>query len=118
VNCGLEDQLALKQARVLRARDDINESMQRGWAQLEALVKPKENSIAVFNSLSWARSGLVETDLPADTTISDPATGANVPFEILWKGKGIALPGFGPGKRPGPLRGCERARGWIPALHG
>jgi alpha-mannosidase len=92
-----EDQLALKQARVLRARDDINESMQRGWAQLEALVKPKENSIAVFNSLSWARSGLVETDLAADTTISDPATGANVPFEVLWKGKGIALPGFGPG---------------------
>ena len=92
-----EDQLALKQARVLRARDDIKESIQRGWAQLEALVKPKENSIAVFNSLNWARSGLVETDLSADTTISDPATGANVPFEVLWKGQGIALPGSGPG---------------------
>jgi alpha-mannosidase len=92
-----EDQLALKEARVVRAHNDIDESIQRSWAQLEALVKPKENSIAVFNSLNWARSGLVETDLSADTTIVDPATGAGVPFEILWKGKGIALPGFGAG---------------------
>jgi alpha-mannosidase len=91
------DQIALKEARVVRARDDINESIQRGWAQLEALVKPKENSIAIFNSLNWPRSGLIETDLPADTKIIDPATGDDVPFEVLWKGKGIPLPGFGPG---------------------
>jgi hypothetical protein len=92
-----EDQIALKEARVVRARDDISESIQRGWAQLEALVRPKENSIAVFNSLNWARSGLIETDLPADTRIIDPATSKDVPFEVLWKGKGISLPGFGPG---------------------
>jgi alpha-mannosidase len=92
-----EDQIALKRARVLRARDDINESIQRGWAQLEALVKPKENSIAVFNSLNWPRSGLIETDIPADAKIIDPATGGDVGFEVLWKGNGIALPGFGPG---------------------
>jgi len=91
------DQLALKQARVLRAHHDIEESIQRGWAQLEALVKPKESSIAVFNSLNWARSGLVETDLSANSRIVDPATGADVPFEVLWKGEGIALPGFGSG---------------------
>lgn len=92
-----EDHIALKRARVLRALDDISESIQRGWAQLEALVKPRENSIAVFNSLNWPRSGLVETDLPTDTKIIDPATGADVPFEVLWQGKGISLPGFGPG---------------------
>jgi alpha-mannosidase len=92
-----EDQIALKGARAARARDDINESIQRGWAQLEALVKPRENSIAVFNSLNWPRSGLIETDLPAGTKIIDPVTGSDVPFEILWQGKGISLPGFGPG---------------------
>jgi alpha-mannosidase len=92
-----EDQTALKGARVVRARDDISESIQRGWAQLEALVKPKENSIAVFNSLGWLRSGLVETDLPTASKIVDAATGADVPFEILRTGAGIALPGFGPG---------------------
>ena len=92
-----EDQIALKQARVVRARNDINESIEREWAQLEALVTPKENSIAVFNSLNWARSGVVETDLPDGTALFDPSSGTQVPMEILWHGKGIALPGFGPG---------------------
>jgi len=92
-----EDQIALKGARVTRARDDINELIQRGWAQLEALVKPKESSVAVFNSLNWARSGIVETDLPEGTTLVDTSTGREVAMEILFKGKGIQLPGFGPG---------------------
>ncbi len=92
-----EDQIALKRSRVTRARDDIDESIQRGWAQLEALVKAKDNSVAVFNSLNWARSGLVETDLPDGTTLVDSSSGAEVPVEILYKGKGISLPGFGPG---------------------
>ena len=62
-----EDQIALKRSRVTRARDDINESIQREWAQLEALVKTGENSVAVFNSLNWPRTGMVETDLPDGT---------------------------------------------------
>ena len=92
-----EDQIALKGSRVTRARNDISESMQRGWAQLEALVHPKDASIAVFNSLNWARSGLVETDLPDGSTLLDGTTGSEVPIEVLWKGRGISLPGFGPG---------------------
>ncbi len=92
-----EDQIALKGGRAARARDDISESIQREWAQLEALVKTKDNSVAVFNSLNWPRSGTVETDLPEGTTLVDPTTGAEIPVEILWKGKGISLPGFGPG---------------------
>jgi alpha-mannosidase len=92
-----EDQIALKGSRAARARGDINESIQRGWAQLEALVRTKDNSIAVFNSLNWTRSGIVETDLPDGTTLVDSSTGAEAPVEILYKGKGISLPGFGPG---------------------
>jgi alpha-mannosidase len=92
-----EDQIALKGSRATRARDDINESIQRGWAQLEALVRTKDNSIAVFNSLNWVRSGIVESDLPDGTTLVDSSTGAEIPVEILYKGKGISLPGFGPG---------------------
>ncbi len=85
-----------QEARVARAQNDISESIQRGWAQLEALVKPKDNSIAVFNSLNWPRDGFVETDLPEGTTLVDPSTGSEIPLQILWKGKGIPLPGFGP----------------------
>ena len=91
-----EDQIALKGSRAARARDDINESIQRGWAQLEALVRAKDNSVAVFNSLNWVRSGLVETDLPDGTTLVDATTGDEIPVETLSKGKGISLPGFGP----------------------
>jgi alpha-mannosidase len=91
-----EEQLVLKEARVARAQNDISESIQRGWAQLEALVKPKDNSIAVFNSLNWARNGFVETDLPEGTTLVDPSTGSEIPLQVLWRGKGIPLPGFGP----------------------
>jgi len=92
-----EDQIALKRARVGRAQDDISESIEREWAQLESLVTTKDNSVAVFNSLNWSRSGIVETDLPEGTTLFDASTGAETPVEILWKGKGISLPGFGPG---------------------
>jgi len=92
-----EDQIALKGYRVTRARNDINESIQRGWAQLEALVRTTSNSVAVFNSLNWARTGIVETDLPEGATLVDSSTGADIPVEILYKGQGISLPGFGPG---------------------
>jgi alpha-mannosidase len=89
------DQIALKGSRVERARNDIRESTQRGWAQLEAVVVPKDNSIAVFNSLNWARNGMVEADLPEGSLLVDAVTGNEVGFETLWKGKGISLPGFG-----------------------
>jgi alpha-mannosidase len=92
-----EDQIALKESRATRARNDIDESIQREWAQLEALVRTKDNSIAVFNSLNWVRSGVVESDLPDGTTLVDSSTGAEIPVEVLYKGKGISLPGFGPG---------------------
>ena len=92
-----EDQIALKGSRVVRANHDIRESIQREWAQMEALVKPKDNSVAVFNSLNWQRSGIVETDLPEGSTLVDSANGFAIPVETLWKGNGISLPGFGPG---------------------
>jgi len=91
------DQIALKGSRVRRAQNDIDESLQRSWAQFEALVKPKEASVAVWNPLNWPRSGIVETDLPEGSTLFDPSTGKEVATEVLWKGKGISLPGFGPG---------------------
>lgn len=92
-----EDQIALKGSRVTRAHNDIDELIERGWAQLEALVKPKDSSVAVFNSLNWVRSGVVETDIPEGTELVDASTGNEVPMEVMFKGKGISLPGFGPG---------------------
>jgi alpha-mannosidase len=90
-----EDQIALKESRVERARNDINEEIQRSWAQFESLVSTKEQSLIVFNSLNWMRNGLVEADLAAGAQLVDTASGNVIDTEVLSTGKGIALPGFG-----------------------
>jgi hypothetical protein len=61
----------LKGSRVERARHDINESIQRSWAQMEAVVRPKDASVVVFYSLNWHRSGIVETDIRDRLTCID-----------------------------------------------
>lgn len=88
-------QLQQKQLEPVIARNDIAQTIERSWAQLESLLSPRQDSIAVFNSLSWPRSGWVDVDLPADRTLIDPATNAPVRAVILRQEAGVALPGFG-----------------------
>lgn len=92
-----EDQLALKRSRVVEAHREIDETIQRSWAQLSSMLAPKQNSVAVFNSLNWTRSDLVELDLSEGVEIFDNTTQQVVPYEVLFEGKGIHLPGFGGG---------------------
>ena len=90
-------QLALKRSRTASAQREIEESLHRSWAQLESFLGPKEASLAVFNSLSWERTGTVETDLQDGSMILDPASGKPVAVHTLFKGRGSSLPGFGGG---------------------
>jgi hypothetical protein len=92
-----EKQIALKQSRVIEAKREIDESIQRSFAQLAGMLSPTHNSVAVFNSLSWKRDGLITADLPDGSEILDTKTKAVVPYEVLFVGKGIPLPGFGKG---------------------
>jgi len=101
-------QLALKHSRTTSAQREISESLDRSWAQLESFLGPKESSIAVFNSLSWDRSGTVEFDLPGGYAPFDTVTGKQVSVETLSVGRGISLPGFG--------GGYSRARFVAPAI--
>jgi alpha-mannosidase len=94
-----EDQIALKRARVVEAKRQIDESLQRSMAQLSGMLSPAQNSLAVFNSLSWKRNDLVTLDLPNGTEIVDGTTNQSVPYDVLFVGKGISLPGFGGGYR-------------------
>ncbi len=94
-----EDQIQFKRARVVEAKRQIDESLQRSAAQLTGLLSPSHNSVAVLNSLSWKRDGMVELDLANGTRIVDNATKQTVPFDVLFTGKGIVLPGFGSGYR-------------------
>lgn len=92
-------QTALKRSRATEADRQITESIQRSWGQLAKLIPAKEESLAVFNSVSWPRSGLVIFDLQDGLEIHDPATNKPVPFEIQYIGQGRLLPGFGAGYR-------------------
>ncbi len=94
-----QDQIALKRARVVEAKRQIDESVQRSMAQLTGMLSPQQNSVAVFNALSWPRNGMVDIDLPNGTEIMDNTTRQPVPFDVLFVGKGIQLPGFGSGYR-------------------
>lgn len=88
-------QLHQKQLEPVIAENDIQQSIEHSWAQLESMLSAKEDSIAVFNSLSWPRSGWVEADLPADRMLVDPATHSPVEQVILRREAGAELPGFG-----------------------
>jgi len=98
-NLQTKNQLALKHSRATSAEREIGESIHRSWAQLESFLGPKETSIAVFNSLSWSRSGFVTLDLGDGLGIFDSVTNQPVPFETLQIGKTTPLPGFGGGYR-------------------
>jgi alpha-mannosidase len=88
-------QLRLKTAEVTEARDDIEQSIERSWAQLESFLAPKQNSIVVFNALNWPRDGWLEADLPRGQSILDPVTGLPPQEQVLSTEPGTPIPGFG-----------------------
>ncbi len=89
------EQLKQKDLKVADAQNDIAQSIERSWAQLESLFSPSQDSIAVFNSLNWMRSGWVEADIPQGQEILDMATRIPVPQVILRAETSTPLPGFG-----------------------
>lgn len=92
-----ETQTWLRESRALEARRQITESTERSWAQLAPFLARAATSLAVFNSLSWQRSGLVYFDLPDATELFDPDSQKIVPLDVISIGKGTQLPGFGGG---------------------
>ncbi|MHB1937729.1 MAG: polysaccharide lyase family protein [Acidobacteriaceae bacterium] len=88
-------QWRLKQAEVYDARNDIAQSVERSWAQLESMIPTRHDALIVLNALSWPRSGWLDTDLPAGDEIVDAGTGKTVPTEALRVEPGTMLPGFG-----------------------
>jgi hypothetical protein len=104
-------QLAQKEATAVRAAEEIDESLQRNWAQIEPLLAQPEPSIAVWNTLNWERSGWLETDLEEGQTVLDPDTRKAIPQEVIRREPGTRLPGFG----SAPVRVRFRA-GNVPSM--
>jgi hypothetical protein len=88
-------QLRQKLLEPVTGQDDLEQSVERSWAQLESMLAPAHESIGVFNSLSWARSGWVEADVPEGQAVFDAATKQPVEQVILREESGTVLPGFG-----------------------
>ncbi len=77
-------QLEVKDSRATTARLEINDLVDRSMSQLADQIHVPAHTLVVFNSLSWQRDALVETDLFDHAIVTDLATGANVPLEVLW----------------------------------
>lgn len=82
------DQLATKDGYVQQSRRAITELQRQALSQIAHQVHMPSSSLLVFNTLSWARSGLVEVDLGHDTILTEYPDKGPVPLEILHEGTG------------------------------
>ena len=77
------EQLAIKDSFAIRARALVDSLMHTGMGNLAGSISAGRNSLIVFNTLNWPRSGLVELDLDKGDEIVDPLSGATIPVEVL-----------------------------------
>lgn len=104
-------QLQQKDLESVIAHNDIAKSVEQSWMQLESLINVKQDSVLVFNSLSWNRSGWVDVDLPDGQIIVDAATKQPVLQTILRRESGLSIPGFG-----GPTNRVRFQAADVPAM--
>jgi alpha-mannosidase len=79
----------VKDARATDAKRLVDHIVQRSMSALADFIPNPSGTLVVFNSLSWTRSGLVETDLDKGIELVDLATRQTVPYEVLTSGKSI-----------------------------
>jgi alpha-mannosidase len=92
-----QTQTWLRESRASEAQREIAESTERSWAQLAPFLARAASSVAVFNSLSWSRGGAVSFDLPDGNVVVDANSGKTIPVDVMSKGQGTPLTGFGGG---------------------
>jgi alpha-mannosidase len=73
---------------VIDARQQINSILDQSFSQLGDQIHIPAPAIVVFNSLSWTRSGLVETDLNDGWAIKQYPDMKPVPVEVVRRGAG------------------------------
>ena len=85
---GMENvrQLAVKEFQATQAHELADTIARNSMASIADSISAGENSLIVFNTLNWKRSGTVEIDLSGQQEIEDLSTGAAVPIEILHTG--------------------------------
>lgn len=82
-------QLATKNNYATQAFFDLDDVRNRTLSQLADQIHIPGDTLVVFNSLSWQRSALVETDLGEKQTLLDLTTNQPVPLEVLFNKQGF-----------------------------
>jgi alpha-mannosidase len=88
-------QIAQKTATATHAAEEIEQSIERSWAQLEPLLAQPQPALAVWNRLNWQRDQWLETDLGAGQVLLDPETQKPLVQYVVRQEAGTQLPGFG-----------------------
>lgn len=81
-------QLATKDHYVVESQDAVNTLMRGSLSQISNQIHMSAPSLVVFNTLSWARSGLVELDLENGTILTEYPEKAPASVEVLHEGPG------------------------------
>jgi hypothetical protein len=66
-----------------RADHETHHMLHRGLSQLTVRIYTRADTVVVFNSLSWARGGLVEVELDRGQGLIDSKTRQPVPLELV-----------------------------------
>ncbi len=76
-------QLEVKDSFPIRAQAAVDSLMKVGMATLADSIPAGASSLIVFNTLNWPRSGVVEFELSKRQELADPASGSEVPLQLV-----------------------------------
>jgi alpha-mannosidase len=65
------------------AANDVDSMLRRGMSQIADKLNLRGSTLVAFNSLSWPRSGEIETDIPRGNTLVDMESGKPIELELL-----------------------------------
>jgi hypothetical protein len=72
-----------KEAFTQNAARQVDDMMHRAMSQIDDTLNLRTPAVAVFNTLSWRRSGEVEIEVKRGEGLADPETGTRIPLEIV-----------------------------------
>jgi alpha-mannosidase len=80
-------QLAVKDTRATNARDLADTLLRHTMADLADSINTPAESVVVYNTLNWQRSGMVALDIRNGMELVDSASGAKVPMSLTDRGE-------------------------------
>jgi alpha-mannosidase len=80
------EQLAIKDSFAIHAQASVDSLVKASMATLTNSISAGTNSLIVFNTLNWSRSGLVEFDLRKTQELVDPSSDSGIPVQIVRTG--------------------------------